>query len=62
MFLLVSVRHVAWRLHTNLYKFRENISTDISYTVKRAFLKEQSARAKHETDLDDFLSCIILNS
>ena len=32
MFLLVSVRHVAWRLHTNLYKFRENISTDISYT------------------------------
>ena len=32
MFLLVSVRHVAWRLHTNLHKFRENISTDISYT------------------------------
>ena len=32
MFLLVSVCHVAWRLHTNLYKFRENNSTDISYT------------------------------
>ena len=41
MFLLVSVRHVvahpdelrpAWRLHTKLYKFGSNISSDISYT------------------------------
>ena len=33
MFLLVSVRHVgAWRLHTKLYKFGLNISSDISYT------------------------------
>ena len=26
------------------------------------FRKEQSARAKHETDLGDFLSYVILNS
>ena len=35
MFLLVSVRHLGaptWRLHTKLYKFGKNISSDISYT------------------------------
>ena len=36
--------------------------SDFRILWKRAFRKEQSARAKHETDLDDFLSCIILNS
>ena len=37
MFLLVSGRH-AWRLHTNLYKFGENVSSHIFHEKNCCFL------------------------